>query len=39
LSILALNLERIWCAFWQLLYELLFTTLDFGFLKKSAFVQ
>lgn len=39
LSILALNLARIWCAFWQLLYELLLTILDFGFLKKSAFVQ
>jgi hypothetical protein len=39
LSILALNLARIWCAFLQLLYELLLTTLDFGFSKKFAFVQ
>ena len=33
LSILALNLERIWCAFWQLLYRLFLSTLNLSFLK------
>jgi hypothetical protein len=39
LSILALNLSRIWCAFLQFLFELLFTDADFAYHGKTAFVQ
>jgi hypothetical protein len=39
LSILALNLSRIWCAFFQFLFELFFADTDFEIFEKMVFVQ